>query len=131
MKQKSYRMFCNLYQKYKKLDWFYSPLVLLVLLSVHGILYRNISNYINRADALIPKNMLVSIKSLYPKITKLCARVTVFMERGHFWKKLFKFRKQWVQHISLSPSPISMLLSLHLQGVCRKESSTGVLRRCE
>ena len=28
-----------------------------------------------------------------PKRYSSCARVTVFMERGNFWKKLFKFRK--------------------------------------
>ena len=32
---------------------------------VHGALKSNISNYVNRVDVLIPKNMLISIKSFF------------------------------------------------------------------
>ena len=32
---------------------------------VHGALKSNISNYVNRVDILVPKNMLISIKSFF------------------------------------------------------------------
>ena len=50
---------------------FYSPSALLVFLTVHNALQRNISNYVNRVDVWILKNMLISIKFfLYPEIIK-------------------------------------------------------------
>ena len=48
-------------------------------------------NYVNRVEVLIPKNMLISIVFFISLNNKIYA--PVFMERGNFWKKLFKFWK--------------------------------------
>ena len=49
-------------------------------------------NYVNRVEVLIPKYMLISIKFFFISLNnKIYA--PVFMERGNFWKKLFKFWK--------------------------------------
>ena len=53
---------------------FYSPLLLLVLLIVHSALQTNLSNYVHCVDVLIPKKMLISIKSFFvSQNSKICA----------------------------------------------------------
>ena len=64
---------------------FYSPLVLLVFLIAHSALKRNISNYINRVDVLILKNMLISIKFIYTRNSKSYASGLRFLWKGEIF----------------------------------------------
>ena len=64
---------------------FYLPLVLLVFLIAHSALKRNISNYINRVDVLILKNMLISIKFIYTRNSKSYASGLRFLWKGEIF----------------------------------------------
>ena len=52
---------------------------------VYGALRSNISNYVNRVDVLIPKNMLISIKSFF-----------ISLNNKTYWSEL---RSLWIGEI--------------------------------